>query len=166
MEYHKMNAHVVLARLSKTFALVLSILLFFSSGPAMAKVICTNADLVATVTNGSFKVSTPLIKNPLDKQTTVRRAILVLPEGEVGTIKSIKISGKIKKSDGTLADANVFGCVNTNVKNGIDLIKACGGPAVIPDQTTLEEFQYQAEGIGFGPNPNFNFNIVLFDNFG
>lgn len=161
-----MNAQVLFARLTKAFALALSILLFFSSAPAMAKVICTNAELVATVTNGSFKVSTPLLPNPLTGKATVRRAILVLPDGEFGTIKTIKISGKLRQSDGTLVDANVFGCNNTNVRNGTDLIKACGGPAVIPDNTTLEEFQYQAEGIGFGPNPNFKFNIVLFDDFG
>lgn len=162
-----MIIRIAFARLAKIFALVLSIFFFFSSEPAMAKLICPQTqingqvvDLAATVKNGSFTLDATF-DNPLPSEANVRRAILVLPDAEVGTIKSIEITGTA--ADGSTTP--LFGCINTNVRNGTDLIKACGGPAKLPNKDTLTKLRYKAEGIGFGPNPNFKFNVVLFDDF-
>jgi hypothetical protein len=159
-----MNFTKILARLGKVFALALSILLFISSMPAMATVIPIPFPLTATVKNGNFSVSPKQAKNPLPAgKLVVRRAILILPDGEFGTIKSIKITGE-RQDDSTVQ--NLFGCSNINVRNGIDLIKACGGPAELLGIDKLKDLRYQAEGTGFGPNPNIKFEVVLFDDFG
>jgi hypothetical protein len=157
-----MNLKRISIQLAKILSLALSVILFMNASPAVASVIPTPFPLTANVKGGSFTVDTKEVKNPLTSKAVVRRAILILPDGEFGTIKSIKITGRKKAGEPI---QNLFGCVNTNIKNGTDLIKACGGPAEIPDLSKLETFQYQAEGTGFGPNPNIKFEVVLFDDF-
>ena len=157
-----MSLQVIFTRLGKIFVLALSVLIFISSTPVMATVIPVPFPLTANVKNGNFTVVPRNAPNPLTGKLVVRRAILILPDGEVGTIKSIKITGE-RKDDSTIQ--NLFGCVNVNVKNGTDLIKACGGPAELLGMDQLKDLRYQAEGTGFGPNPNVKFEVVLFDDF-
>ena len=80
----------------------------------------------------------------------VRKAILSLPKEETGSIDSIVITGP----DGQ----RIFGCQNIKVENGTDLIKACGGPAVLqPGPNTT----YQAVGSNFGPEKDLTFSVTL-----
>jgi hypothetical protein len=137
-----MDFQKIYIRLVKIFTISLAVILFGVITPAFAAIINT----------APFQ---------LKAKTVVRRAILVLPDGEFGTIKSIKIDGITTTGD----NQNIFGCGPINVKNGLDLIKTCGGPAEINGNTSLASFRYQAEGLGFGPNPNTKLEIVLFDDF-
>jgi hypothetical protein len=160
-----MNLQKKTTLLVKFFAFSLSFFLFINVAPAIAGVIPTPFPLSADIKSGNFSVDTKDVPNKLPAKAVVRRAVLILPDGEFGTIKSIKITGS--KTAGSPTE-NIFGCANTNVKNGTDLIKACGGPAEIPagDPSGLGgKFRYQAEGTGFGPNPNVKFEVVLFDDF-
>jgi hypothetical protein len=161
-----MDFQKIYIRLVKIFTISLAVILFGVITPAFAAIINTAPfQLKADIKNGAFVVDTnkggKTTPNPLTAKTVVRRAILVLPDGEFGTIKSIKIDGITTTGD----NQNIFGCGPINVKNGLDLIKTCGGPAEINGNTSLASFRYQAEGLGFGPNPNTKLEIVLFDDF-
>ncbi|EAW36263.1 hypothetical protein [Lyngbya sp. PCC 8106] len=84
------------------------------------------------------------------KQTEIiRSAIVSLPEGETGTVTSIIITGPDGQRE--------FGCQNLKVQKGTDLIKECGGSAVLQEGLTI----YQAEGRDFSPNPNAPFSVDL-----
>lgn len=71
-------------------------------------------------------------------------------------IRSVKVSlepktatGKIDKIEITGPNGREFGCNPGTVSNGINLIKTCGGPAILePGETT-----YHAMGGGFGSDP-------------
>jgi hypothetical protein len=69
-----------------------------------------------------------------------------------GVVKSIKITRKVGNDD-----VIEFGCVNLKVSQGTDLIKSCGGPALL----AAGETTYQAAGADFGPEPNGTFSIQL-----
>lgn len=94
-----------------------------------------------SIERGGFEV--PSDTKNISHQETIRSAVVTLvPENETGTINQIAITG---------ANGEVeFGCSNLRVQNGTDLIKECGGPAVLePGETT-----YQARGSGFAPSGN------------
>ncbi|HEY9623114.1 MAG TPA: hypothetical protein V6C78_22350 [Crinalium sp.] len=153
-----MKALKSMAKVAKLFALVLSILLFVSSTPALAYVIPAAPTFAVDIAQGKFDVNVR-VPNPLSKRFVVRSAVVSLPPGETGTIDSIVITGP------TAADPNggrLFGCSNIKVQNGIDLIKACGGPAELLTGGTLV---YQASGSNFSPNEDIKLGIALSDEF-
>jgi hypothetical protein len=65
-----------------------------------------------------------------------------------GVVRSIKITGP---------KGVEFGCVNLKVQDGTDLIKSCGGPALLEPGDTL----YEASGDDFGPDGFGEFSIIL-----
>jgi hypothetical protein len=154
-----MNLSKMLGKVLALFAVTLSILLMSVPLPASADLIPT-PPLTAKITGGSFTVDTQPVDNPLTQKTVVRQAILTLPRGETGTISSITITDSI--TDANPAGKRVFGCTNVKVKNGTDLIKACGGPSEL---SPGGKFRYQAQGSGFGPKTDLTFQVKLFDNF-
>lgn len=138
--------------------IIFSFLTFFSPIPAMADSgfsMTQSEDAIRfqiPIKDGGFNVDVP--KAPVPQPgLTVRSAIVSLPAGESGTIQSIIITGP----DG----AREFGCSNIKIKDGTDLIKACGGPAVLKPGDTI----YQANGKDFIPNPDVTFGISLSTNF-
>ncbi|MCC5624182.1 hypothetical protein [Nostoc sp. CHAB 5715] len=106
----------------------------------------------ASITGGTFSIDTTT-PNPLPATTVIRSAKLFLPPGETGTINKIKI---------TSPNGLKFGCQDIKVKDGVDLIKACGGPAVLEAGGPIT---YVAEGSGFAPELNTNITVVLSDDF-
>jgi hypothetical protein len=64
------------------------------------------------------------------------------PPDQTGTIDAIVITRPNGKRE--------FACAGLKVQNGTDLIKSCGGPAVLETGETT----YVAMGSGFAPNPN------------
>lgn len=106
---------------------------------------------VARITGGELSVN---VNAPsLPAKTVIRSAKLYLDDGETGTINKIQITG---------SNGIEFGCQDIKVKNGINLIKACGGPAVLETGGTLS---YLAKGSGFGPEPDTDLVVVLSDDF-
>ncbi len=141
-------------RLIKILAFALSFIIFCFPTSAMANP-STFATLIiteqASIVGGKFSVDTTT--EPLPSTTVIRSAKLFLPAGETGTINKIKITGP---------NGIEFGCQDIKVKNGIDLIKACGGPAVLEAGGAIN---YVAEGSDFGPKPNSKLRVVLSDDF-
>lgn len=136
----------------KILAVTFSLLLCFFTSPAIAaQEHCRPPKGPIHVQNASFDYSNT---GNINHDFTVRSAIVSLPEGETGTIDEIIITGP----DGN----REFGCSNIKVKNGTNLIPACGGPAVLKAGTTT----YQAKGSYFEPQDTFgNFLINLCDEF-
>lgn len=100
----------------------------------------------AQITGGEFTVKAPAsVPGPI----TVRSAVLSLPDDETGKITKIVITGPDNQRE--------FGCENINVKNGTNLIKECGGPAVLKPGDTL----YIAAGNNFKPDPDLSFGVTL-----
>lgn len=100
---------------------------------------------------GAFSVKTdPFPIPPMGKPLRIAQAIVSLsPETmKQGLVKSIKITGP---------NGIEFGCVNLKVEPGTDLIKSCGGPALLESGLTV----YEANGSGFGPEQNGTFSIDL-----
>ncbi|WP_293123613.1 hypothetical protein [Microcoleus sp. bin38.metabat.b11b12b14.051] len=150
--------------MKKNYAVFLSCILamtvFFTGGIALAASsgdyrvsFAVPDDITETIyiTGGKFTVDLKAI--PVPNNLTVRSAVVTLPAREIGILNSISIIGPDGSSE--------FGCVNTRVRNGTDLIKACGGPAVLKAGNT----QYTAEGSDFRPNPDVPFSITLSPDF-
>ncbi|MBD2666021.1 hypothetical protein [Richelia sinica] len=141
--------------LAKIFAFALSLLIFFgaSTGTANAasgQFFDTISECVPVI-NGSFNVNLP---GPVDNTTIIRSALVSLvPSGQSGLINSIVITGP----DGS----REFGCVNTKVQSGTDLIRACGGPAILEAGNTT----YEAKGTNFGPSSKIKFCVNLSSDF-
>lgn len=141
-------------RLAKIFAFALSFLILCFPTAAMARMPAT-ANLLdeieksIPVQNGEFSVN---MKAPVPS-STIRSAIVSLPPGETGRVNKIVITGPNEQRE--------YGCQNITVQNGTDLIKACGGPAVLLAGETI----YQAEGSDFSPNPNVQFSVTLTSKF-
>ena len=135
----------------KVLAVTLVLLLSFFSSAAMADEATCIVRGPITIENGSFDYSKTRDVN----EFTVRSAIVSLPVGESGTIDSIKITGPDGKPE--------LGCPTVkDVKNGTDLIPACGGPVVLKTGETI----YAAKGSDCGPNGNIkSFKITLCDDF-
>lgn len=100
-----------------------------------------------SIEGGSFKVN-PV--RPIDQQKTIRYAVVSLePSYETGVIDAIVITGPNGKRE--------FGCAGLKVQNGTDLIRSCGGPAVLePGETS-----YMAIGSGFDPNSQVTLSVNL-----
>ncbi len=147
-----MNSLKKSVRLAKILVVALSFLILCFSTPALADTInLTDAaakDLLESIqiTKGKFSVD---VKAKVPGQITVRRAVVSLPSGETGKINKIVITGPNGKRE--------FGCQGIQVKDGTDLIKACGGPAVLEAGKT----SYIAEGSDFGPNPDAKLKVDL-----
>ena len=139
---------------AKILAFALSFLIFCFTTGAMA-VPNTFATLIITekapITGGKFSINTTT--TPLPAKTVIRSAKISLAAGETGTINKIKITGP---------NGLEFGCQDIQVKNGVDLIKACGGPAVLEAGGAIT---YVAEGSSFSPKLNTNLTVVLSDGF-
>ncbi|BAY31344.1 hypothetical protein NIES2107_32030 [Nostoc carneum NIES-2107] len=141
-------------RLAKIFAFVLSFVMLFFSAPVMADTITAPTLRIiekAAITGGKLSVNTTTTSLPAT--TVIRSAQLLLPAGETGTINKIQISGP---------NGLEFGCQNIKVQDGVNLIKACGGPAVLQAGGSIT---YIAEGSGFTPEENTNITVVLSDEF-
>jgi hypothetical protein len=137
-------------RLAKIWALALSFLMLCFPAVAMAATgsFTEAVEESITITGGSFNVNSPgSVPTPI----TIRSAIVSLPPGETGRVNQIVIIGPDGKRE--------FGCQNIKVQNGTDLIKECGGPAVLQAGSTT----YEAQGSNFSPNPNIQFSIDLKD---
>lgn len=149
-----MNSLKKSMRLTKILAFALSFLVFCFSTEVIAAP-STLATLIITekapITEGKFSIDTTT--TPLPDKTVIRSAKLFLPAGETGTINKIKITGP---------NGLEFGCQDIKVKNGVDLIKACGGPAVLEAGGAIT---YVAEGSGFAPKLNTKIKVVLSDDF-
>ena len=150
-----MNSLKKSMRLTKILAFALSFLVFCFSTEAIAAP-STLATLIITekapITEGKFSIDTKT-PTPLPDKTVIRSAKLFLPAGETGTINKIQITG---------SNGLEFGCQDIKVKNGVNLIKACGGPAVLEAGGVIT---YVAEGSGFAPKLNTNLTVVLSDDF-
>lgn len=103
---------------------------------------------------GPFSVSTTIPPLPGDKPLRIGSALVSLSPDTLkeGVVKSIKITRKVGNDD-----IIEFGCVNLKVSQGTDLIKSCGGPALL----AAGETTYEATGTNFGPEPNGTFSIQL-----
>ncbi|MDZ8187554.1 MAG: hypothetical protein RMX96_22225 [Nostoc sp. ChiSLP02] len=134
------------------FALSFVILCFTTTAMAVPNTLPT---LIITekaqIIDGKFSIDTTT--QPLPAKTVVRSAKLFLAAGETGTINKIKITGP---------NGVEFGCQDIKVKDGVDLIKACGGPAVLEAGGPIT---YVAQGSGFAPELNTEIQVVLSDNF-
>mgnify|MGYP003344159828 FL=1 len=102
------------------------------------------------IQGGTFTVKKELTFPPLPKPIRIAQAIVALtPESmNHGLVKSIKITGP---------NGIEFGCVNLKVEPGVDLIKSCGGPALLESGPTI----YEASGLDFGPEQNGTFSVDL-----
>ncbi|HYX15533.1 MAG TPA: hypothetical protein VE944_14415 [Nostoc sp.] len=150
-----MNSLKMFINPAKILAFALSFLIFCFSTAAIAAP-STLATLIITekaqITGGKFSIDTTT-PSPLPATTVIRSAKLFLPAGETGTINKIKI---------TSPNGLQFGCQDIKVKDGVDLIKACGGPAVLKAGGAIT---YVAEGSGFAPELNTSLTVVLSDDF-
>ncbi|MEH1855458.1 MAG: hypothetical protein V7L11_28205 [Nostoc sp.] len=149
-----MNSLKMFRNPAKILAFALSFIIFCFTTEAIAAP-STFATLIITekapITGGNFSINTTT--TPLPATTVIRSAKLSLAAGETGTIKKIKITGP---------NGLEFGCQDIKVKNGVDLIKACGGPAVLEAGGAIT---YVAEGSSFAPKLNTNLTVVLSDDF-
>ncbi|GAA6621768.1 hypothetical protein [Scytonema sp. NUACC26] len=119
-----------------------------ASPSAFATLIITEQ---APIIGGKFSIDTTT--DSLPSTTVIRSAKLFLAPEETGTINKIKITG---------ANGIQFGCQDIKVKNGVDLIKACGGPAVLEVGGAIN---YVAEGNNFEPQLDSKIKVVLSDDF-
>jgi hypothetical protein len=135
-------------------------LLCVVSSAAMADTANCIKEGPVSIRNGRFSVST---ESKVPQDFIVRSAIVSLPDGVTGTIDEINISALPSKSEIGSAQRVEFGCSSIkNVKNGTNLIKVCGGPAVLKAGNT----SYQAQGSDFPSDSNLgNFSIKLCPDF-
>ncbi|WP_017319407.1 hypothetical protein [Mastigocladopsis repens] len=98
------------------------------------------------ILDGAFKVD---VSGSVPTEMTIRSAIVSLPPGEIGIVNRIEIIGP----EGEIE----YQCNNIRVSNGTDLIRECGGPAVL----RAGETTYRAEGSEFEPHPDVTFCISL-----
>ncbi|WP_156481641.1 hypothetical protein [Anabaena sp. 4-3] len=141
-----------------TFAFALSCLMFCFPTGAMADSCSPGAYPIGgspfktiKIQGGSFEVATPVAC--LTERRVIRAVTVSLkPETATGSIDTIVITGPGGKRE--------FGCVDQKVKNGTNLIKACGGTAVLEPGDTI----YSAKGSGFGSEP-VNLQVNFSDNF-
>lgn len=122
-----------------TFAFALSFLMFFFPTTAMANSCQAAPGTVfkeLPVNRGSFRYA---VTKPVEKELAIRSVIVCLdPPIATGKIESIIIDGPSGRE---------FGCFPTRVRQGTNLISACGGPAILRRGETT----YRASGSGFTP---------------
>lgn len=138
-------------------SVTLSILMFCLPTTAMADSSISTESIEKAIVEtieiqgGGFDITTPPIPVPPD--LTVRSAVVTLPVGETGTLEKIIITGPTGERE--------FGCFNIKIKNGSDLIKSCGGPAVLKPGNTI----YEAKGSNFSPQADVEFSVSLTTDF-
>ncbi|NJM46501.1 MAG: hypothetical protein HC860_10210 [Alkalinema sp. RU_4_3] len=140
--------------------LALAILCFTHSNPAIAAP-TKPLTFQAPIRGGILNVNTEFFPNQpeVPAPTIIRQAILSLPRGQTGTITNITITGP----SATPGEKGiVFQCSNVKIKDGLDLIKACGGPAELRPGGKLV---YKATGGNFFPRPNFTLGVTLLPDF-
>lgn len=89
----------------------------------------------------------------LPQALRVERAIIKLPAGVTGVVKSLQISKVDDEGNKTV----IYGCSNLKVKNGTDLNVSCGGPSYLPSNQSL---QYNATIADFKPGTKFTITLV------
>lgn len=107
---------------------------------------------IIQIKNGKFELKIPsadIPVIPVHSDLTVRSAVVTLPASETGTLEKIIITGPTGERE--------FGCFNIKIKNGSDLIKSCGGPAVLKAGNTT----YEAKGSDFSPQADVEFAVSL-----
>ena len=145
--------------LSRFLSFAVSILLVVVLGPRPAIADGVGLESMAAmqemmesvpIQGGAFTVTKKLSIPPLPKPIRIAHAIVSLSPETMnrGLVKSIKITGP---------NGIEFGCVNLKVEPGVDLIKSCGGPALLESGPTI----YEASGIDFGPEQNGTFSVDL-----
>lgn len=83
----------------------------------------------------------------------VEKAVIKLPAGVTGVVKSLQISKIDNEGNKTL----IYGCSNLKVQNGTDLNVSCGGPSYLPPNQSL---QYNATIADFKPGTKFAITLV------
>lgn len=131
----------------KTLVIVVGTCLFFFSPVAIASTENMPVPIMKEIhiTKPDFEYSN---HKPSDASVRISSAIVSLPEGESGTIDSIKIIGP--------NDELEFGCTNQNVVNGTDLIKSCGGNAYLKKGDTT----YIASGSNFKHDTTLEITLI------
>ncbi len=89
----------------------------------------------------------------LPEALRVDRAIVQLPVGESGVVKSLQINQIDDENNKTL----IYGCSNLKVANGTNLNVSCGGPSYLPANKSLE---YTATIADFKPGTNFAITLI------
>lgn len=89
----------------------------------------------------------------LPQALRVGSAIVKLPVGVTGVVKSLQISQVDDKGDKTV----IYGCSNLKVENGTDLNVSCGGPSYLPANQPL---QYNATIAGFKRGTKFAITLA------
>lgn len=139
-----MNTLKSCVRFAKFLAFTLSLLIFCFPTVAMADTYTNPEQTVKNpgslrqieIKDGSFNVDT---HGYLKEKREIRAVKVSLnPATATGIIDEIVITGPGGKHE--------FGCPPNQVKQGTDLIQACGGPAILQ----AGDVQYHAKGHGFG----------------
>ncbi|NEU83673.1 hypothetical protein [Nostoc sp. UIC 10630] len=89
----------------------------------------------------------------LPQALRVERAIIKLPAGVTGVVKSLQISKVDDEGNKTV----IYGCSNLKVKDGTDLNVSCGGPSYLPSNQSL---QYNATIADFKRGTKFAITLV------
>ncbi|MEH2371361.1 hypothetical protein [Nostoc sp.] len=89
----------------------------------------------------------------LPQALRVERAIIKLPAGVTGVVKSLQISNVDDEGNNTV----IYACSNLKVKNGTDLNVSCGGPSYLPSNQSL---QYNATIADFKRGTKFAITLV------
>jgi len=134
--------------LSAIFSLIASAFLVCASAPARADIML-EVGPVKTTDKGTFQI----VKDKAIPAGTVFSAVVETSDEEKGEIDEIIITGPGVDGPAT----REFGCINQRVQDGTDLIKTCGGPAVLKAGQT----KYVANGHGFSPNVPFTVNLTI-----
>jgi hypothetical protein len=116
----------------------------------MADLIFTSPEIDVDA-NGAFNL---FLETKGETEQGVRSAVLSVPGGGRGTIKNIKITEVTPSASNP--SGVVFGCVNIQARDKSNLIKDCGGPALLKRGT---KYKYEASGIGFKPNSKFKISL-------
>ncbi len=134
-----MNSRHMQIRLTKIITVALSLLVFCWTSTAMAA--SNSIDLMKTIPiNGTgFEYSKTIPNDPPETITIRSVQVTLLPPTATGTLDSIVITGP---------EGREFGCTGVKVKNGSDLIKACGGSAILKAGGSTT---YAVKGSNFGP---------------
>ncbi|HLO85443.1 MAG TPA: hypothetical protein VK203_10630 [Nostocaceae cyanobacterium] len=146
-----MNLLKKLIHSAKFWAVTFSCLSFLTfcfpaTATAGTKLLVDQIQECAFINGGSFSVDKT---GDVPLTTVITSAILSLPANETGIIESIVITGPDGQRE--------FGCENIKVKNGTDLIKACGGNAFLKAGKT----NYKAKGSNFQPILDTVFSVNL-----
>lgn len=89
----------------------------------------------------------------LPEPLRVDRAIVQLPAGEMGVVKSLQIN----EIDAQGGEKVIYGCSNLKVQNGTDLNVSCGGASYLPSNKSLK---YSATIADFQPGTKFAITLV------